>query len=65
MKPIKVVEIKVTGAGREVFLLTPDSATVVAGGKSFEVPEKLAKALFKAVAVPAKKFCNELRDHKP
>ena len=64
MKPFKITEIRVT-AGKDVFLLGPESVTAVVGGRSFELPGKLSKELWKAVAPPAERMFNELRDWKP
>jgi hypothetical protein len=60
---VKITEIKVT-AGKEIFLLSPKSVQVLANGKSFFLPDKLAAQLFKAVATPAEKMCGELKDWK-
>lgn len=64
MKPIKITELKVT-AGKDIFLFTPKSAQVVVGGKSFFLDEKLAAALWKVIASPMEKTCNEMKDFKP
>lgn len=60
---MKITEIKVT-AGKDVFLFSPKSVQVIAGGKSFFLPDKLAAALFKAVATPADKMLEEMKSHK-
>jgi len=63
MAAVKITEIKVT-MGRDVFIMTPAGCTLIVAGKAQEVPAKLAATLFKAVAAPAEKFCNELRAYK-
>jgi hypothetical protein len=60
---MKITEIKVT-AGKDVFLLSPKSVQVIAAGKSFFLPDKLAAQLFKAVATPAEKMVDALKDYK-
>ena len=60
---MKITEIKVT-AGKDVILICPRSVQVISGGKSWFVEEKLAAALFKAVATPAEQFCGKLKEQK-
>jgi len=60
---MKITEIKVT-AGKDVFLFSPKAVQVIAAGKSFFLPDKLAVQLFKAVATPAEKMVEELTKYK-
>jgi len=60
---VKICEIKVT-AGKDVFLFSPKAVQAIVGGKSFFLPDKLAAQLFKAVATPAEKICDELKGYK-
>ena len=60
---MKITEIKVT-AGKEVFIFQPKSLEVIVAGKMKTIDEKLAAGPFKAVAAPAEKLCDELRNLK-
>lgn len=60
---MKITEIRVT-AGKDVILIEPRQGTWVIGGKSGNLPEKLAMKLFKAVAGSAEDYFDLLRGAK-
>lgn len=61
---MKITEIRVL-AGKETYLLTPESAQAIVGQKTFFLDEKLARKLWKEVAGNAEKMCEAFKGWKP
>jgi hypothetical protein len=60
---MKITEIRVS-AGKDVILIEPKQATWVIGGKSGDLPEKLAEKLFKSIVATAEQYFDILKGAK-
>jgi hypothetical protein len=56
---VKLSEIKVT-AGKDAIVFSPKAVMFVFAGKAGSLDQRMAEALWKAVALPAEKICTEI-----